>query len=51
MAESITLTHPELNGRTVEAKTEEQARVLEKSGWTRESATSEDNVFGGGLDS
>lgn len=35
MEESITLYHPDLK-ETVEAKTEGQARVLEKSGWTRD---------------
>lgn len=35
MAETITMYHADLK-ETVEAKTEGQALVLEKSGWTRD---------------
>ena len=35
MIETITLYHPDLKA-TVEARSEGQAAVLEKSGWTRD---------------
>jgi hypothetical protein len=35
MAETITMYHSELK-ETTEARSENQARVLEKSGWSRE---------------
>lgn len=45
MANTIPMTHPKLDGRTIQAKSEAQAKVLEKSGWERKDESAASGFF------